>query len=207
MMRDWRGLYAITDSRFKGDDIAQQVLKAIRGGARIIQYRDKSDDAALRLKEATAIAEACKTNNVIFIVNDDIELAKAVSADGVHLGHTDASFEKARELLGDDFAIGVSCYADIDRAKAAQSLGASYVAFGRFFNSSTKPNAPAVSLDVLVEAKKQLNVPVVAIGGITQDNGAPLINSGADMLAVVNGVFGAPDITLAAQSICNLFDA
>jgi thiamine-phosphate pyrophosphorylase len=207
MMRDWRGLYAITDSRFKGDDIAQQVLKAIRGGARIIQYRDKSNDAALRLQEATAIAETCKTNNVIFIVNDDIELAKTVNADGVHLGHTDASFEKARELLGDDVAIGVSCYADIDRAKAAQSLGASYVAFGRFFNSSTKPNAPAVSLDVLVEAKKQLNVPVVAIGGITQDNGAPLINSGADMLAVVNGVFGAPDITLAAQSICNLFDA
>jgi thiamine-phosphate pyrophosphorylase len=86
-------------------------------------------------------------------------------------------------------------------------MGASYIAFGRFFSSSTKPNAPAVSLDVLVEAKKQLNVPVVAIGGITQDNGAPLINSGADMLAVVNGVFGAPDITLAAQSICNLFDA
>jgi thiamine-phosphate pyrophosphorylase len=125
----------------------------------------------------------------------------------VHLGHTDASFEKARDLLGEDAAIGVSCYADIDRAKAAQSLGASYVAFGRFFNSSTKPNAPAVSLDVLAEAKKQLNVPVVAIGGITQDNGAPLIKSGADMLAVVNGVFGAPDITLAAQSICNLFDA
>ena len=207
MMLDWRGLYAITDSRFTGVDIAQQVLKAIRGGARIIQYRDKSDDDALRLKEAAAIAKVCKTNDVIFIVNDDIELAKAVSADGAHLGTTDASFEKARDLLGKDAAIGVSCYADIDRAKAAQSLGASYVAFGRFFNSSTKPNAPAVSLDVLVEAKKQLNVPVVAIGGITQDNGAPLINSGADMLAVVNGVFGAPDITLAAQSICNLFDA
>jgi len=207
MMHNWRGLYAITDSRFKADDIAQQVLKAIQGGARIIQYRDKSDDANLRLKEAAAIAEVCKTNDVIFIVNDDIELAKAVNADGVHLGHTDASLKKARELLGADAAIGVSCYADIDRAKAAQLSGASYVAFGRFFNSRTKPNAPAVSLDVLVEAKKQLNVPVVAIGGITQDNGAPLINSGADMLAVVNGVFGATDITLAAQSICNLFDA
>ena len=207
MMLDWRGLYAITDSRFKGYDIAQQVLKAIQGGARIIQYRDKSDDANLRLKEAAAIAEVCKTNDVIFIVNDDIELAKAVNADGVHLGHTDASLKKARELLGADAAIGVSCYADIDRAKAAQLSGVSYVAFGRFFNSSTKPNAPAVSLDVLAEAKKQLTVPVVAIGGITQDNGAPLIKSGADMLAVVNGVFGAPDITLAAQSICNLFDA
>jgi len=193
MMRNWQGLYAITDSRFKGDDIAQQVLEAVQGGARVIQYRDKS--------------EVCKTNNVIFIVNDDIELAKAVNADGVHLGHTDASFDKARDILGDAAAIGVSCYADIERAKAAQTMGASYVAFGRFFSSSTKPNAPAVSLDVLVEAKKQLNVPVVAIGGITQDNGAPLINSGADMLAVVNGVFGAPDITLAAQSICNLFDA
>jgi len=207
MMRNWQGLYAITDTRFKGDDIAQQVLKAVQGGARVIQYRDKSDDAALRLKEAAAIAEVCRTNNVIFIVNDDIELAKAVNADGVHLGHTDASFDKARDILGDAAAIGVSCYADIERAKAAQTMGASYVAFGRFFSSSTKPNAPTVSLDVLVEAKKQLNVPVVAIGGITQDNGAPLINSGADMLAVVNGVFGAPDITLAAQSICNLFDA
>jgi len=207
MMRNWQGLYAITDSRFKGDDIAQQVLKALQGGARVIQYRDKSDDTALRLKEAAAIAEVCKTNNVIFIVNDDIELAKAVNADGVHLGHTDASFDKARDILGDTAAIGVSCYADIERAKAAQTMGASYVAFGLFFSSSTKPNAPTVSLDVLVEAKKQLNVPVVAIGGITQDNGAPLINSGADMLAVVNGVFGAPDITLAAQSICNLFDA
>jgi len=207
MMHNWQGLYAIADSRFKGDDIAQQVLEAVQGGARVIQYRDKSDDAALRLKEAAAIAEVCKTNNVIFIVNDDIELAKAVNADGVHLGHTDASFDKARDILGDAAAIGVSCYADIERAKAAQTMGASYVAFGRFFSSSTKPNAPAVSLDVLVEAKKQLNVPVVAIGGITQDNGAPLINSGADMLAVVNGVFGAPDITLAAQSICNLFDA
>src|SRR5210317_130514 len=112
MMRNWRGLYAITDSRFKGDDIAQQVFKAIQGGACIIQYRDKSDNTALRLKEATAISEACKTNNVIFIVNDDIELAKTVNADGVHLGHNDASFEKARELLGDDAAIGVSCYAD-----------------------------------------------------------------------------------------------
>ena len=109
MMRDWRGLYAITDSRFKGDNIAQQVLKAIQGGARIIQYRDKSDDANLRLKEAAAIAEVCKTNDVIFIVNDDIQLAKAVNADGVHLGHTDASLKKARELLGADAAIGVSC--------------------------------------------------------------------------------------------------
>ena len=120
MMHNWRGLYAITDSRFKGDDIAQQVRKAIQGGARIIQYRDKSDDTALQLKEATAIAEVCKINDVIFIVNDDIELTKAVNADGVHLGHTDTSLEKARDLLGEDAAIGVSCYADIDRAKAAQ---------------------------------------------------------------------------------------
>ena len=124
MMRDWRGLYAITDSRFKGDDIAQQVLKAIRGGARIIQYRDKSDNATLQLKEATAIAEVCKTNDVTFIVNDDIELAKAVNADGVHLGHTDAWFKKARELFSrvsfaPSFSTGVATVTSSPRSTIA----------------------------------------------------------------------------------------
>ena len=141
----------------------------------------------------------------MFIVNDDITLAKQTKASGVHLGREDASVADAREQLGPQAIIGVSCYNELTRAETAQAQGADYIAFGRFFPSRTKPQAVQANPDLLREAKKKLHIPVVAIGGITPENGAALIAAGADALAVIEGVFGQPDIRAAAERYARLF--
>ena len=141
------------------------------------------------------------------IVNDDVALAAAVEAAGVHLGHNDAAPAAARDLLGPRAIIGVSCYNRLDLALAARDQGADYVAFGSFFPSSTKPLAVRADIDLLRRARRELRLPLVAIGGITPENGAVLVGAGADMLAVVTGVFGAPDPQAAARAYARLFDS
>lgn len=178
---------------------------AIQGGARIIQYRDKTGDEARRQWEASDLVNVCRSLQVPLIINDDIELAAAVGADGVHLGQGDSDLQSARERLGTHAIIGISCYNSLERAIAAEAAGADYVAFGRFFASSTKPDAIQAAPELLVQAKARLHVPVVAIGGITPDNGASLITAGADALAVIHGVFGQQDITAAAARFAELF--
>ena len=200
------GLYAITDSSLSHNNkLIPAVSDAIAGGARIIQYRDKSDDQTRRLDEAKQLLQLCRQHHTILIINDDVALAAEIGADGVHLGRDDGNIEFARQQLPKGI-IGVSCYNDWQRAQAATQAGADYIAFGAFFPSTTKPDAPQAEPGLLKRVKQELNIAVVAIGGITAENGAPLIAAGADMLAVVQGVFGQPDIRQAAKQYAQLFN-
>ncbi len=202
-----RGLYAITDPRLTPEPtLCDQVAAAITGGARLIQYRHKEADADTRRREAEALLVLCRVRGVPLIVNDDIALAQAIGADGVHLGREDADLQAARRTLGEDALIGVSCYNELNRARRACANGADYVAFGRFFPSRTKPEAIQAEPALLTRAKAELDRPVVAIGGITPDNGAPLIAAGADMLAVIDGLFGQSDVEAAAREFARLFE-
>ena len=199
-----RGLYAITREGYPDvTALVEAVAAAIRGGAVIIQYRAKN--ARDRAGEACALLGHCRNAGVPFIVNDDVELAVQIGADGVHLGRTDVALTEARTRLGEAAIIGVSCYDSVELAVKAERQGASYVAFGRFFPSQTKPNAPCACLDTLMEAKRRVSVPVVAIGGITAGNGEALLSAGADLLAVIEGVFGGADPESAAGEFRSVF--
>jgi len=201
-----RGLYLITAETSGGTpELIARATAGVAGGARVLQYRDKSADAARRLREAAALAALCRANGVTFIVNDDVELAAASGADGVHLGREDAGLAAARRVLGAEAIIGVSCYDSLERACEAAAAGASYVAFGSFFPSPTKPNAVRPPLSLLGAAKARLSVPLVAIGGIDPDNAASLVEAGADALAVISSVFLAADPKREAERIAGLF--
>lgn len=185
--------------------VINDVAAAIRGGAVMIQYRDKSDDADRRLKEARALLRLCRKNKVPLIINDDIELAREVGADGVHLGAEDAGLRAARLRLGADAIIGISCYNSMELARKAMRAGANYIALGAFFDTSTKTGTVRAPLALLQEARQNLRLPIVAIGGISVSNGAELVNAGADLLAVISGVFGNDDPEQAARAYANLF--
>ncbi|MCW8826778.1 MAG: thiamine phosphate synthase [Gammaproteobacteria bacterium] len=209
MSRLARGLYAITDSRLIGERLVESVEAAIIGGAVVVQYRDKSADHTRRLKEATTLQQLCRDHNVTFIVNDDLELAAQIGADGLHIGQEDNSLNEARQQLGTETIIGVSCYNRFELAQEAEDAGADYVAFGRFFSSNIKPDAVGAHLELLERAKNEITVPVVAIGGITAENGAQLVEAGADLLAVISDLFDRPtatEITAAAQRLQTLFN-
>lgn len=182
------GLYAITQTENKFPDvIVQEVEAALRGGAQAIQYRDKQPHDAVAL--AQRLLELCRRHAVPLIINDNADLALRVGADGVHLGKDDAGIELARNKLGESAIIGVSCYDSLERAVAAEARGATYVAFGRFFPSQSKPLASPAHLETLRQAKIRVHIPIVAIGGILPENGAQLLEAGADVLAVIGGVF------------------
>ena len=197
------GLYAITDG--PRADLIARAEHALQGGAAVLQYRDKTDDAVRRIGEATALRAVCERHGVNLIINDDVELARVTSAHGVHLGRTDADPCLARAILGERAIIGVSCYNDLSRARKLATLDVDYLAFGSFFDSPTKPAAQRAPLDIL-ESAHALGLPVVAIGGITPCNGAALIAAGADFLAVISGVFAATNIEAAARAYASLFD-
>lgn len=200
------GLYAIADTRYLDDArLIEAVAQAIEGGARVIQYRDKKNPPEQRARHAAELAALCHRHGVLFIVNDDVALAKESRADGAHLGREDAAIAQAREQLGPQAIIGLSCYNEFARALTAEKQGADYVAFGRFFPSRTKPQAVQATPDLLREAKRKLHIPVVAIGGVTPENGASLIAAGADALAVIEGVFGQADVRAAAERYARLF--
>ena len=202
-----RGLYAITDSQLLAGRFLSHVEAALEGGVRLLQYRDKSSDQAQRLREAEALKALCERYGTELIINDDAELAARLGV-GVHLGQTDGPLTPARALLGRNAIIGSTCHAQLDLAAQAAAEGASYVAFGRFFNSVTKPGAPAASLELLAQARAQVKLPIAVIGGITLDNAAPLVAHGADLLAVIHGLFGADDpreVTRRARAFNALF--
>jgi thiamine-phosphate pyrophosphorylase len=202
------GLYAITDSRCTPPaTLYAQVQQAIAGGARLVQYRDKLASSRERLERAGALLEVCRAGAVPLIINDDIELAVAVGADGVHLGAQDGTAAQARARLGPQAVIGVSCYDRLERAVQAHGEGASYVAFGRFFPSRSKPGACQAPVDLLTEARRRIPLPVVAIGGITPQNGAGLVRAGANLLAVIHGLFCDVDTRAAAVQYTGLFTA
>ena len=201
-----RGLYAITPEHADpGAALADRVEQAILGGARVVQYRDKSGDGQRRLAEARSLHSICRRHDVPLIVNDDVELAAAIGADGVHLGRDDMDPAAARRRLGSGALIGISCYNRLENAERAQALGADYVAFGRFFPSASKPGAVPADLELLQRVRAALRLPIVAIGGVSPQNGGPLVAAGADMLAVIDALFGRADIRAAAQAFADLF--
>jgi thiamine-phosphate pyrophosphorylase len=203
--RSVRGLYALTPDSTDTADLLRRVKLALAGGVRVLQYRNKIADAAVRMQQARALRELTREFGVTFIVNDDAQLAAAVNADGVHLGASDGEVKAARALLGHNRLIGVSCYNQLTLAHSAVQAGADYVAFGAFYSSTVKPEAAAATLDLLRNARAEFSVPIVAIGGIGADNGAALVQAGADALAVISAVFDAADIQLAANNLAKLF--
>jgi len=200
-----RGLYAITQTDNKsGDAIIAEVAAAILGGAVVVQYRDKNPGDALFL--ARELVKTCHRHKVPLIINDDVELAARAGADGVHIGKEDGAIAEARKQLGNDAIIGVSCYNFVEQALDAQGQGATYVAFGRFFPSSSKPLAAPAQLETLQQAKGLLDIPIVAIGGILPENGAQLLAAGADLLAVIGGLFDSQP-EQSARAYQALFDS
>ena len=194
------GLYAVTDPELLPDAVlAGHVAQAVQGGARIVQYRDKGADPALRRRRAQAVLAACRAHGALCIINDDAALAAALGADGAHLGQDDGDPAGARALLGPDRLLGISCYDRLELAEAAATAGADYVAFGSVWPSATKPGAVRAPLALLTEAARRLAVPVVAIGGITRHNAAETIAAGAHCVAVIRDLFGDPSPRTAAQ--------
>lgn len=194
------GLYAITPDEPDTAELLRKVRQALQGGVRMVQYRNKLAAAPLRIEQATALRTLTREFGAVFIVNDDAELAKQVDADGVHLGGKDGSVAEARVLLGAAKIVGVSCYNRAPLAFEAVRQGADYVAFGAFFPSEVKPEAVRATPELLRQARQELDVPIVAIGGITQQNSAALVEAGADALAVISALWNAPDIEQAAKN-------
>ena len=207
--RQLRGLYAITPDIVDIAVLVAKVEAAIAGGAQAIQYRNKTAPHSLRRKQAAMLARVCGGGGALFIVNDDVALAREVGAAGVHLGEDDGDVGRARARLGEGMLIGASCYNDLSRAKRLVAEGADYVAFGSFFPSTTKLGARHAD-PALLRRAKSLRVPVVAIGGITAANGRALVEAGADALAVISAVFDPDDlaeVTRAAAAIVACFDS
>ena len=201
------GLYAITDHQLMPDkaSLLQQVETSLLGGARVIQYRDKSNDKSRRFDEATALLALCRRYQTPLLINDDVALAAEIGADGVHLGQSDGAVTQARALLGPTAIIGVTCHSSLDLALEAQKAGADYVAFGAFFPSKPKPNAKPAPMSLLNSAKGNLHLPIVAIGGISMDNAEQIIAAGADMVAVIHALFAQDDIQTTASRFAGLF--
>lgn len=210
MSEQLRGLYAITDSHLLTQGrLLPWVDAALAGGARILQYRDKSDDPARRLDEARQLKGLCEYYGATLIINDDLPLAAELGV-GLHLGRDDGCLREARAQLGNAAIIGATCHADLMFAEQAQAAGASYIAFGRFFQSVTKPGTPQATPVLLEQARQRFSLPIVAIGGITLHNAPQLIGAGANMLAVVNGLFGTPsavEVERRARGFTELFQS
>jgi thiamine-phosphate pyrophosphorylase len=199
------GLYAVTPDIADTPELLAKVAAALAGGARLLQYRNKTASPALRLVQGRALLALCWEYQVPLIINDHLDLALALDAGGLHVGVEDGSPAEARHRLGPDKMLGVSCYGRLENALAATEAGATYVAFGGFFPSKVKPGAARTPIKLLGEAKRRLKVPVVAIGGITPENAPQLIAAGADSVAVISALFGASDVKLAAQRFGGLF--
>lgn len=201
-----RGLYAITPETADGTRLIGDIEAVLAGGCRIVQYRDKRSAMPERVSRAHALRKLTRRFGATLLINDDLALALLVKADGVHLGTDDGNLIAARALLGPDRILGASCYADFGAAQAAEIAGADYVAFGAVYPSPTKPKAPLAAVDLFFRAKTTLTGSSCAIGGITLDNAPPLIHAGADLLAVITDLFGAPDITARAAAYQRLFE-
>ncbi len=201
----FQGLYAVTPDEPDTEVLKHKVRKALAGGAHVVQYRNKSANARLRLEQGAAVFALCRAAGAPFIVNDDLDLALAIGADGLHLGRGDTALATARAKLGEHRLLGASCYDRLELALAACSAGADYVAFGSAFPSATKPGATPVPLGLYREARVLLDSPIVAIGGITPENAHTVIEAGADAVAVISALFDAPDIEAAARRFDRLF--
>lgn len=200
-----KGLYALTPDLADTEKLCQLVEVCLLGGASAVQYRNKTADQDLRITQARALLNLCRQHNVPLIINDYIQLCLTIDADGVHLGSNDGNLSEARKQLGEDKILGTSCYNRFELAQTAKVDGADYVAFGTCFYSDTKPNAANAPLELIARAQQELNMPIVAIGGITLDNAALAINAGASSVAVISALFSAHDIKQTAQQFSHLF--
>ena len=204
-MHTLQGLYAIADAQHIGAaGFLERVQAVLVAGTPLIQYRDKINDREVRTRIAQELRRLTRKHRSLLIINDDVELARAVDADGVHLGQEDCGISEARARLGPGKIIGASCYNRYENAVEAVANGASYVAFGSFFASPTKPAAPRADLDLIVRAKQEMDIPVCAIGGITHKNVMPLLQAGADMVAVISSLFDAPSPARSVQDYLDL---
>lgn len=204
MPPELRGLYAITPDEADDARLFDLAGSTLAGGCKWLQYRDKIADKAGRRQRAAQLAALCRAHGAGLIVNDDIDLALAVDAAGVHLGRDDGDLAAARARLGDRL-LGVSCYDDFALAQAAVAAGADYVAFGAVYPSSTKPNAVRAPLALFARAAAELPVPACAIGGITLATAAPVVAAGAALIAVITDLFAAPDVRARAAALQALF--
>lgn len=201
-----KGVYAITDQRLlPGNQLFEAASKALAGGTKILQYRNKSDNFRQQVVQACRLKILCHQHQALLLINDDIDLCQACDADGVHLGQSDTALSEARERLGPGAVIGVTCHNELNLVERAQRAGADYVAIGRFFQSHTKPDAPLATIDDLCRIRAATPLPIVAIGGITNENAPDLLNAGADMLAVIHYLFSTPDVTARATALHALF--
>jgi thiamine-phosphate pyrophosphorylase len=201
------GLYAITDTKLiPRDQFAETVEAAVRGGATMVQLREKDTAPEEFIRLGRELLAVTRRYGALLIINDHPTIAKEIGADGVHVGREDPPVAEARALLGPEAIIGASCYGEVTRAVAAEHEGADYVAFGTPFPSPTKAKRTDISLGIFQEVKRQVHVPVFAIGGITVDNARQVIDAGADGLAVVSGVFAASDVEAAARAMAQLFE-
>jgi len=198
-------LYAITPDEPDTALLIKKVTAALQGGVALLQYRNKAANHKLKTQQARALLPLCRQYGVPLIINDSIKLCLTLDADGVHLGAEDGDLKEARTRLGADKILGASCYNRIDLALQAQLAGADYVAFGACFSSDTKPNARHAPLSLFKEAKQQILVPIVAIGGITLENAVQVLRAGADAIAVVNALFSAENITETSQQLNRYF--
>ena len=202
-----RGLYAVTPDEADTDLLVAKVEAALQGGISVLQYRNKLANHKLQTQQVRAILPLCRQYEVPLIINDSVKLCLTLNADGVHIGADDGNLKEIRARVGKDKIIGASCYNRFDLALAAQQAGADYVAFGACFASTTKPKAPVANLNLFSQARAQLTIPAVAIGGINLDNAIQVIGAGAHSLAVINAIFNVPDVKSSTQQFTQLFSA
>jgi len=200
------GLYAITDPQLTdARGLNACVEQALAAGAALVQYRDKLASPPERRTRAESLLSLCRRYNVPLIINDEVQLAQAIGADGVHVGREDDAVSHARAVLGPSAIVGASCYHELPLALRAVRDGATYVAFGRFFASHTKPGQALASLELLEQARQQIDVPIVAIGGITAENGRALVDAGVSLLAVIHDLWCEPDCAARARALVDCF--
>ncbi|MGH8119581.1 MAG: thiamine phosphate synthase [Gammaproteobacteria bacterium] len=201
------GLYVITDCRnLTTGQLLDKTEQILQAGAALLQYRHKEAGTLLKIDQAGLIKSICLQYSVPLIINDDPELALKVKAEGVHLGREDMGCASTRALLGPQSIIGISCYNDLERAKSAAAGGADYVALGAFYRSLTKPDAARAEPELIARVKQFIKQPVVAIGGITPENGKALLAAGADFLAVSSGLYTPADTGKATRNYVALFN-
>ena len=200
-----KGLYAITPDMADLNTLIHKTQLVIESGAFMVQYRSKIHDRDVKMQQCAAILRLCREYDVPCIVNDDVEMCRVLEADGVHLGENDDNIAEVRRILGEDSIIGSSCYDQLNRAKQAQKEGASYVAFGAVFPTPTKPNAPRATLELLREAKSEIQIPIVAIGGITMNNAHDVIETGIDAIAVITSLYESNSIKETAETFSQMF--
>jgi thiamine-phosphate pyrophosphorylase len=199
------GLYIVTPDWDDTKKLIAVTEQALRGGAEIVQYRHKTADPALRSEQARELMSLCCRYRKPFIVNDHVELAMEVGADGIHVGGTDATIAEVRKLIGPGKIIGASCYGSLELAQAAYAAGASYVAFGGFYPSRVKKYPVTTPVEIIAQSKAAVPLPVVVIGGMTPENAVPLVAAGTDMVAAISSVYMQDDPEAAARKFSDLF--